>query len=157
MHHDQASGQIHYIHLLIMTALSFVSMYVLMYAMVDRTANVYGNLNQLYMAGLMTTPMVLIEMAVMGSMYGNKRLNVIILIIGALAGVLFFSAIRQQTAIGDVQFLKSMIPHHAGAILMCDEAAISDGEVEALCKNIVTGQQLEIDAMKAMLSRLEQN
>ena len=84
MHHDQASGQIHYIHLLIMTALSFVSMYVLMYAMVDRTANVYGNLNQLYMAGLMTTPMVLIEMAVMGSMYGNKRLNVIILIIGAL-------------------------------------------------------------------------
>jgi hypothetical protein len=40
-------------------ALSFISMYVLMYAMVDRFANVYPNFNQFYMAGLMTAPMVL--------------------------------------------------------------------------------------------------
>jgi uncharacterized protein (DUF305 family) len=146
----------HYVHLLVMTALSFVSMYVLMYAMVDRLANVYGNLNQLYMAGLMTAPMVLIEMGVMGAMYANKRLNLAIVIASMVVGLLFFVGIRQQTAIGDVQFLKSMIPHHASALLMCNEAPIADAEIQELCKTIVAGQQAEIDQMKAMLARLEQ-
>ena len=41
----------HYGRLAIMAALSFVAMYALMYAMVDRFANVRPNLNQLYMAG----------------------------------------------------------------------------------------------------------
>ena len=47
----------HYRRLLVMTALSFVAMYVLMYAMVDRFDNVYSNFNQVYMAGLMTASM----------------------------------------------------------------------------------------------------
>jgi hypothetical protein len=47
-------NQNHYRHLLIMTALSFASMYVLMHAMVNTFANVYSNLNQVYMAALMT-------------------------------------------------------------------------------------------------------
>ena len=80
-------GQSHYFHLLIMTVLSFFAMYVLMYAMVDRTANVYGNLNQLYMAGLMTAPMVLIEMGVMGQMYGNRKLNAAIMIVATVLGL----------------------------------------------------------------------
>ncbi len=63
----------HYVHLAIMTVLSFISMYVLMYAMVDRFANVYSNRNQFYMAGLMTASMVLIELALMGSMYKEQE------------------------------------------------------------------------------------
>ena len=39
----------HYLRLLAMTVLSFLAMYVLMYAMVDEFADVYGNLNQAYM------------------------------------------------------------------------------------------------------------
>ena len=46
----------HYGRLLVMTAISFIAMYVLMYAMVDRFANVFVNLNQVYMAGLMAAP-----------------------------------------------------------------------------------------------------
>lgn len=150
------AGRNHYVHLLVMTALSFVSMYVLMYAMVDRLANIYGNLNQLYMAGLMTAPMVLIELTVMGAMYDHKRMNAGIVIAGVVIGLLFFLGIRQQTAIGDTQFLKSMIPHHASALLMCNEAPVTDAEIQELCKTIVAGQQAEIDQMKTMLARLEQ-
>jgi len=148
------SGINHYVLLLIMTALSFISMYVLMYAMVDRLANIYPNFNQLYMAGLMTAPMVLIEMAVMGAMYEHKWLNLAIMIAGIVVGLLFFVGIRQQTAVGDTQFLKSMIPHHASALLMCNEAPVADAEIQELCKTIVAGQQAEIDQMKAMLARL---
>lgn len=42
------------INLAIMTVLMFIAMYVLMYAMADWLENVLSNINQLYMAGLMT-------------------------------------------------------------------------------------------------------
>ncbi|MGH6865672.1 MAG: DUF305 domain-containing protein [Methyloceanibacter sp.] len=144
----------HYIRLAGMAVLSFISMYVLMYAMVDHVANVYPNFNQFYMAGLMAAPMVLIELALMGGMYPNKTLNIIIAVVSALALIAFFIFIRQQTAIFDRQFLKSMIPHHAGAILMCEEASLEDAEIKQLCKSITYSQQSEIDQMKTILDRL---
>ncbi|HMB25049.1 MAG TPA: hypothetical protein VKP08_19540, partial [Anaerolineales bacterium] len=55
-------GEMHYSHLLIMAVLSFIAMYILMYAMVNVIGNVYNNFNQFYMAGLMTAPMVIIEL-----------------------------------------------------------------------------------------------
>ena len=146
-------GESHYRHLAIMTGLSFVAMYVLMYAMVDRLANVYMNVNQVYMAGLMAAPMVLIELAVMRGMYRDKRLNAVAAGGALIAGVAFLFLIRQQAAVGDRQFLRSMIPHHAGAILMCSEAPVTDAEIRSLCQNILMSQQAEIDQMKAMLEK----
>ena len=145
----------HYIRLSVMIVLSFLSMYVLMYSMVDRLANVYPNLNQFYMAGLMAAPMVVIEIALMGAMYPNKMLNAVIAVLGVVALCGFFLLIRQQTAIADEGFLKSMIPHHAGALLMCEKATIQDPEIKQLCGTIVSGQQTEIDQMKAILARLQ--
>ena len=91
----------HYNHLLIMIVLSFIAMFVLMYAMVDIFSNVYVNINQFYMAGLMTVPMVLIELAVMRSLYTNPRVNIVITIVSVIAFVFFFVGIRQQLAVTD--------------------------------------------------------
>jgi len=143
----------HYRSLLIMTLLSFVSMYVLMYAMVNSPANVFSSFNQFYMAGLMTAPMVMIEVLLMKGMYGNKRWNALILGITAVAGIAFFGFIRQQTAITDKQFLRSMIPHHGGAILMCEKAPLQDAKVKELCRNIIVNQRTEIEQMKALLAK----
>ncbi len=143
-----------YGRLLMMTVLSFISMYVFMYAMVDKFENVFSSYNQMYMAGLMTAPMVIIEMMLMGVMYENKNANRMIVAVSILALGAFFVLIRQQTAVADSQFLRSMIPHHAGAILMCENASINDTEVKELCKNIISGQQSEIDKMKAKLNEL---
>ena len=145
----------HYGRLLPMVVLSFLSMYILMYAMVDAVANVYLNLNQFYMAGLMAAPMVLIELALMGAMYGDKKRNVAIATVSLAALAGFWILIRQQTAIADTQFLRSMIPHHAGAILMCEKASIRDPEIKQLCGAIVSSQQSEIDQMKAKLAELD--
>jgi uncharacterized protein (DUF305 family) len=71
-----------------------------------------------------------------------------------VAGIAFFLFIRQQTAISDRQFLRSMIPHHSGAILMCNEASLQDQRLLELCKTIMTGQQQEIDQMRAILGDL---
>lgn len=141
-----------YGQLLLMLLLSFVSMYVLMYAMVDSLSNVYMSFNQVYMAGLMTAPMVMIEMVVMGAMYQNKKINMVIIAAGLIALIVFWMLIRQQTAITDKQFLRSMIPHHAGAILMCEKASLQDTQIKELCRTIISGQQAEIDQMKALLN-----
>lgn len=145
----------HYRKLTIMTALSFVAMYILMYSMVDTFENVIPNINQIYMAGLMTMPMIIIELIIMGAMYKNKRLNIAIMAASAIALVAFFFAIRVQTAVRDKEFLKSMIPHHAAAILMVKEADLSDPEIQKLAKDIITSQQAEIDFMKAKIQELK--
>ena len=143
----------HYARLGAMIALSFVAMYFLMYAMVDEFASVYASFNQVYMAGLMAASMVPIEIGLMWSMYKNKTANVIIVVLSIVALAGFFFMIRQQTAIADNQFLRSMIPHHSGAILMCREATISDSAIKKLCDEIIQSQRSEINQMKALLEK----
>ncbi|MBI2775192.1 DUF305 domain-containing protein [Candidatus Dependentiae bacterium] len=138
-----------------MAALSFISMYILMYIMVNEFANVYSNLNQLYMAGIMTIPMIFIELLLMRSMYDNKKLNAVISITSMTIFIALILFIRKQTAITDSQFLKSMIPHHASALLMCEQSSLQDPEIKKLCKSISSSQQSEIDFMKAKLKALE--
>jgi uncharacterized protein (DUF305 family) len=151
---DSAMARKHYVRLAVMTALSFAAMYVLMYAMVDRFDRVHPSLNQAYMAGLMTAPMVLIELALMGAMYPRKRLNLALAGASLAALALCWAGIRTQAGVGDRQFIKSMIPHHAGAVLMCGEAPITDPELRELCARIVRGQNEEIAQMDRILQRL---
>jgi uncharacterized protein (DUF305 family) len=150
---DHAAPTNPYRRLLLMAVLSFVSMYVLMYMMVDELQNVFLNPNQLYMAGMMTAPMIIFELALMGAMYPNRKTNTAIMIGGALAGILCIAGIRTQAIVGDTQFMKSMIPHHAAAILMCEEAPLQDEEIRALCESIVASQQAEIDWMRVKLQQ----
>lgn len=104
------------------------------------------------MAALMTSPIVLIELVLMKSMYRNNKLNVA-LISSAIVVLMFsFLAIRNQTAVSEKQFLKSMIPHHAAAILMVEQTQINDPEIKKLANDIITSQQKEIDFMKAKLN-----
>ncbi len=81
----------HYVHLAIMTA----RMFAVMCAMVDRFAIVYSSLNQIYMAGLMTAPMVLIELAVMRSTFGDRRCD------RAVAGAVLSAARVAQRGMHD--------------------------------------------------------
>jgi uncharacterized protein (DUF305 family) len=152
-HDEQAQHMHHYGRLALMALLSFIAMYVLMYAMVDAFDDVLPNVNQFYMAGLMAAPMVVIELALMGSMYPNKRANLAISVVSALVGLAFWFAIRTQAGVGDEQFLKSMVPHHAGAILMCEKADVSDPEIRKLCARIIESQRSEIDEMKTLLRK----
>jgi hypothetical protein len=154
-HTNQTMEESHYKKLAIMAVLSFISMYILMYSMVNKFENVVLNINQFYMAGLMASPMIFIEVLLMNMMYKDKKLNTIIIITSVVALVGFFFAIRKQAGVSDKQFLKSMIPHHSGAILMCEQADIKDPEVKKLCEAIISSQRDEIAQMKAKLEELE--
>ncbi|MEN9110949.1 MULTISPECIES: DUF305 domain-containing protein [Lysobacteraceae] len=150
-----SSGQTHQGHygrLLLMMALSFLAMYALMYAMVDQWANVYNNVNQFYMAGLMAAPMLLIELWLMSSMYPDRRRNLILAGVTVAFMLFCWWGIRTQAAVTDRQFIRSMIPHHAGAILMCEENRLKDPELVKLCQEIITSQKQEIAQMKQLLA-----
>ena len=150
-----STSQAHYGRLVVMVVLSFIAMYVLMYGMVNAFENVFMSVNQVYMAGLMAAPMGLIELAVMRGMYGDRKLNTIVVAGSIVALALFSMLLRNQVGVTDTQFLRSMIPHHAGAILMCEQAPVADPDVKALCRNIISSQQAEIDQMKAKLRALD--
>jgi uncharacterized protein (DUF305 family) len=150
-HHSMKSP---YKQLVVMTVVHLVIMYVAMFAMINRGAYFYNNTNMLYMAVLMAAPVTLFMLVSMRHMYPNRKLNIIIGIIFLLLTIGSYGAIRAQTGVGDKQFLRAMIPHHSGAILMCREADITDQEISGLCKEIIDGQQREIDQMESMLKRL---
>lgn len=59
------------------------------------------------------------------------------------------------TWINGVQFAKSMIPHHAAAILMAREANLTDPQLRKLQQDIITAQEEEIRQMKAKLNELD--
>jgi uncharacterized protein (DUF305 family) len=154
-HLHSETNMMMYKRLAIMIVLSFAAMYIFMYAMVDRLSNVVPNINQFYMAGLMTMPMLIIELLVMRNMYRKKKLNILLLTLGFLGAIVFFLCIHNQVGITDKQFLKSMIPHHAAAVLMVEKTELKDQEIKELANNIITSQQAEIEFMKKKLKELE--
>ncbi|AQP46088.1 DUF305 domain-containing protein [Tessaracoccus flavus] len=130
-------------------------MWALSMSMVRSIDHFYFNPSNLYMAVLMVAAMAVLMTVGMWSMLKNRTLN-IILLVGFLA--LFLAAFfmgRSEVGVGDEGFLKSMIPHHSRAILVCQEASITDPEIEQLCVEIIDAQQKEIAQMKEILERYE--
>jgi uncharacterized protein (DUF305 family) len=142
-----------YLRLAGMIAVSFVWMYAAMYAMVHVLQDVHPNVNNVYMAALMAGAMIPIELVLMRGMYPDRRSNLLSIALGSFILVGSFLAIRAQSGVGDDQFLRSMIPHHSSAILMCRQASIQDAEIKDLCAKIIVGQQAEIDQMTNILRR----
>ena len=73
--------------------------------------------------------------------------------------VLFVSALGlvrdQKSTVGDVLWMKAMIPQHSIAILTSERADIEDPEVKKLAEEIIKAQRREIAEMKEMIERLE--
>jgi uncharacterized protein (DUF305 family) len=142
-----------YRSLALQTAISGVIMYLVMFVMIDRLSSFYNNLNMFYMTLMMVAPMVVLMILAMRDMFPSKRLNTLLLVGSAAAFFGSFALIRTQTTIGDTAFLRSMIPHHSGAILMCEQASLSDPELVTLCGQIIKSQREEIAQMEAMLAQ----
>lgn len=134
-------------------AIDFVIMYLVMYTMIATLDHFRFNLNNVYMTLMMVAPMAIVMVFAMRSMFPSRRANTLVIGAATIVFVAAFVAMRTQAAVGDREFLRSMIPHHSGAILMCKEAAISDPQIVALCKDIIDSQQREIAQMTALLQR----
>lgn len=131
----------------------FLIMYFVMFAMIASLDHLRHNLNNVYMTLMMVAPMVVLMILAMRRMFPSRAANGALLAGAVAVFLIAFALIRTQTTIGDTAFLRSMIPHHSGAILMCREASIRDREIKTLCAGIIRSQTEEIDQMKAILAR----
>ncbi|OYX15570.1 MAG: DUF305 domain-containing protein [Rhizobiales bacterium 32-66-8] len=143
-----------YVSLLLQSVLGGIVMYLVMFVMIDSIGSFYNNLNMLYMTLMMVAPMVVLMIVAMGHMFPSRAANMALLIGSIVVFVGCFALIRTQTTIGDQSFLRSMIPHHSGAILMCREAKLTHLDIQELCQGIIRSQQEEIDQMKAILATM---
>ncbi|MFD2552247.1 DUF305 domain-containing protein [Bizionia sediminis] len=150
------NGLGNYTTFFLMLACSFVAMYITMYLNTYEFDHVWFSLTRFYMVCLGIAAMALIMFFFMKTMYTNKKKNFGI-IIGSIA--LFLGALGlvrdQKATVGDVLWMKGMIPHHSIAILTSERAAIKDPEVKKLANDIIKAQRKEIEEMKAMIKRLE--
>ena len=153
---NEQSKNGNYKKLSIMMGISLVIMYAVMFLNVEETDHIYLSMTRLYMAILMVAPMALVMLLMMGRMYPNKKLNGIIIASSITAFVLALVFLRNQNFIGDVQYMKAMIPHHSSAILTSRHATITDPEVKALSEQIIRSQEEEIAQMKKILERMGQ-
>ena len=143
----------HYLMLGVNLLLSLIIMYIAMFAMIWTWGEFVQNINFLYMALIMWAPMAAVMLLTMRPMYPNRKLNGLLYLGFAAVFILSWIGIREQALVGDRQFLRSMIPHHSGAVLMCEKAKIDDPEIRQLCEGIIASQTSEIEQMKAMLAR----
>ena len=141
-----------YLSLAAQTLVGGVIMYLVMFVMIDSLDSFYNNLNMFYMTLMMVAPMVVLMILAMGHMFPSKAANIALLVGSVVIFFGSFALIRTQTTIGDTGFLRSMIPHHSGAILMCQEASLSNPELVRLCESIIKSQREEIDQMKRLLA-----
>ncbi len=133
--------------------ISLIVMWVLSMTMIDQWGHFYFNMSNLWIAIVMVAAMGLIMMVSMRSMFENKRLNIALYTGFVVLFAVSVLGARSAALVGDEQFLKSMIPHHSRAILMCQESSITDPEIEELCVQIIESQQEEIVEMERILGR----
>jgi hypothetical protein len=107
------------------------------------------------MALYMGAAMAIIMLAFMRKMYENKRVNAAIFGGSALLFVVAFWLVRAQSTVGDVAWMKAMIPHHSIAILTSERAQISDPRARRLADEIILTQRREIAEMEALIADLE--
>lgn len=139
----------------LMAVAMFVAMYFIMYAMIDGLQNLIPNINNLYMTLLMVSAMLVIEIWIMKGMYQNKKINRVIITFSLAIGIFSWFGIREQLFVGDKEFVKGMIPHHAAAVLMSEKAKLTDPELIELQKNILETQAKEIELMKRKLKEFQ--
>lgn len=146
-----------YRRFLAMIATSTVVMYGLMYLNTYQFSHVWFSQTRVWMALLMGAVMAVIMLGFMWGMYRKLQLNLLILgiAVASFAGSLWL--VRSQSTVGDVSYMKAMIPHHSIAIMTSRRAHISDPRVRELANSIIDAQVREIDEMETLIADIEAN
>ena len=138
-----------------MIATSTLVMYGLMYLNTYALDHVFFSQTRMWMALYMGAMMAIIMLAFMLGMYANRTVNIAIFGGSALAFGLFLWLVRSQETVGDVAWMKAMIPHHSIAILTSERANLSDPRVRELADAIIEAQRGEIAEMKRYIADIE--
>lgn len=139
----------------VMIGISTGVMMILMYLNTYAFDHVFWSETRAYMAVLMGATMAIVMLLFMLGMYPNKTVNFAIFGGAAAVCALCLWLVRSQATVGEVSWMKAMIPHHSIAILTSERATITDPRVRELADEIIEAQRREIAEMKALIADLE--
>jgi Domain of unknown function (DUF305) len=158
-HHDDDSGmqRKRYLRFAAMIATGMVAMYWVMFFGSYEWSHVRFSQSRVYMALAMGGTMGLVMFAWMFNMYRNTRANIVVVALSvALLGLGVFLD-RSQTAVGDTQFMRAMIPHHSLAITRSERFNVEDVRVCKLAVEISEAQRREIMEMDWLIEDIAEN
>lgn len=144
-----------YRNFILMIAVSATLMFGLMYLNTYQLSHVWFSQTRMFMTFIMAGSMGLVMLFFMRHMYGNKLANAAIV---AGSVVLMCSGlwlVRSQATVGEVAWMKAMIPHHSIAILTSERANITEPRVRKLADDIIEAQRREIAEMEDLIRDLE--
>ncbi len=138
--------------MIIMFIGSFIVQYFIMPPiMVSNYMYVTNSIGKAYLAGIMGTLMVIIEIIMRDHQYHVLSLNWYAILFALLAALIY--AYRKQAAINDKQYLEGMIEHHSMALFTSNEILkkTNNYDVTKLAKNIISQQSDELRVMRDLL------
>ena len=144
-----------YLRFFAMIATSTTVMYTLTYLNTYQVDHVYFSETRLYMSLLMGASMAVVMLTFMLRMHNSRRANLAIYLASAAVFVGSLGLVRSQATVGQVSYMKAMIPHHSIAILTSERAEIDDPRVRDLADRIIEAQISEIAEMQALIAELE--
>ncbi|RUO29743.1 DUF305 domain-containing protein [Aliidiomarina sedimenti] len=140
-----------------MIVTSTLVMFFLMYQFVYSFDHAVFSMNRLIASLVMGCVMTIVMLSFMWSMYKGQGTKIAIVVLAAVLGLFLLFSNRSQLVIGDVNFMKSMIPHHSIAINNARKASINDPRVRELADEIIAAQVREIALMKRLLDDIDRN
>ncbi len=133
------------------TAIGWAAMYLNTY----EWDHVFFSWTRVFMAMIMGGVMTAVMMAFMWKMYPNRQANYAVLGFAAALFLAGLGLVRSQATVGDVAYMRAMIPHHSIAILTSGRARIEDPRVRKLADGIIETQKREISEMKELIADLD--
>lgn len=132
----------------------FLLMYTHSYQIFDHA---WFSETRLFMTLIMGGSMMIIMLAFMLMMYKDPKMNAGIFIGGFLILILGIWLVRSQATVGEVGYMKGMIPHHSIAILTSERSALEDPRVRKLADEIIEAQRKEIKEMEWLIEDIREN
>lgn len=140
-----------------MIATSTLVMFGLMYLNTYAFDHIFFSQTRMWMSLVMGAAMAFVMLAFMLGMYRNRGVNLAIFAGSILVFGISLWLVRSQETVGDVSYMKAMIPHHSIAILTSERAHIRAPRVRKLADGIIEAQRREIAEMKQLVADLEAN
>lgn len=151
MHQQKQMSGMGWNRFAMMIATSTFIMFFLMYQLIYSLDHALFSVNRLVSSLVMGCVMTVVMLSFMWSMYRGVGIKIAVLGLATALGFILLSVNRTQALIGDVNFMKSMIPHHSIAINNARKASISDPRVRELADEIIESQVREIAVMQLLL------
>ncbi len=140
-----------------MIVVSTVIMFLLMYQLVYSWDYALFSLTRLVSSLVMGCVMTAVMLAFMWKMYQPTTVKIAVLAGAIVGGIVLLAVNRSQALVGDVNFMKAMIPHHSIAINNARKADIRDPRVRYLADRIIRDQVKEITEMKMLIDDIEKH